>query len=66
MKGRGGMNPYHGRDVQYCATCVWIRHQDPHGFICARLGYQTKPQWKFRCWVPRERYREEKEDTRHE
>ncbi len=55
--GRGLMADYRGRDVHFCATCVWIRHEGPQTYICSRLGYQTQPAWKFHCWTPRERYR---------
>ncbi|AEJ39909.1 hypothetical protein TPY_1728 [Sulfobacillus acidophilus TPY] len=44
------------RDVHFCATCVWIRHVAPHRFICRRLGWETRPRWKFRCWTPRPEY----------
>lgn len=60
--GQNAMGRYQGRDVHFCATCVWIRHQSPHGFVCSRLGYRTQPRWKFRCWEPRDRYREGRDE----
>lgn len=51
------MRDYASRDVHFCATCQWIRHEAPHVFVCTRLGYVTKPGWKFDCWAPRDRYR---------
>lgn len=50
------MDNYANRDIQFCATCKWIRRVAPHQFVCERLGYRTHPRWKFRCWSPRDRY----------
>ncbi len=47
---------YRGKDVHFCATCRWIEHRAPKTYVCTRLGYQTQPRWKFRCWTPRARY----------
>lgn len=47
------------RDVHFCATCQHIQVRpaaspgDPVKFFCARLGYETKPRYKFNCWTPR-------------
>jgi hypothetical protein len=42
---------------QYCATCQHIRHVTEDGggtyYLCSRLGWPTKPRWRFHCWVPR-------------
>ncbi|PSR21754.1 MAG: hypothetical protein C7B45_09740 [Sulfobacillus acidophilus] len=56
---------YRGRDIQFCATCVWIQHEKPHVFVCSRLGYETKPRYKFRCWTPRPQYRTSVQDENH-
>ncbi len=44
-------------DRHCCATCIHIaaeRSQDgSHRFRCTRLGYETKPRWRFACWEER-------------
>ncbi|WP_109430600.1 hypothetical protein [Sulfoacidibacillus thermotolerans] len=50
---------HQGRDIHFCATCRHIRairEADGVHFHCSRLGYQTRPNWKFNCWTPRDHY----------
>lgn len=47
------------RDVHFCATCQHLRHERRGKFVCARLGYETRPRWKFNCWSPRPKFRQE-------
>ncbi|RBW69000.1 hypothetical protein DS031_13765 [Bacillus taeanensis] len=38
-----------------CATCIHYRIKKqprPLSYICARLGYKTKPTYQFNCWEP--------------
>lgn len=40
-----------------CATCEHFRvEKREQGVIyrCSRLGYDTRPDWQFQCWTPRE------------
>ncbi|WP_099362791.1 hypothetical protein [Fredinandcohnia onubensis] len=39
-----------------CATCVHFVAERKGGkmiYSCARLGYDTKPAYKFNCWTPK-------------
>ncbi|GLB57919.1 hypothetical protein [Cytobacillus sp. NCCP-133] len=40
-----------------CATCVNFkiekRNEGMH-YNCSRLGYETKPDYQFDCWTPKE------------
>lgn len=44
------------KDYHCCATCqhfqVYRTEQGPKA-TCLRLGYETKPSYKFHCWNPR-------------
>ena len=43
-------------DRHYCATCRHIVAEagaDAVVFRCRRLGWETRPQWRFRCWQER-------------
>ncbi|KMK94089.1 hypothetical protein ABER02_20055 [Rossellomorea marisflavi] len=45
-------NPFH-----VCATCIHFRAYKENGgtrYICARLGFDTRPSYRFDCWVPKE------------
>nr|WP_242035276.1 hypothetical protein [Mesobacillus harenae] len=45
-------NPFHA-----CATCVHFRADKPAGnmtYTCSRLGFETKPAYKFQCWKPKQ------------
>ncbi|MFD1738455.1 hypothetical protein ACFSCX_18180 [Bacillus salitolerans] len=46
------MNPFHA-----CATCIHYRVEKSENssiFTCSRLGYETKPNFKFNCWTPKD------------
>ncbi|CAM3892956.1 hypothetical protein D1970_13815 [Mesobacillus zeae] len=54
-----------------CATCVnFCSVRDERGvqYYCSRLGYETKPDYKFNCWEPKEHVKNlmEKEKWRGE
>ncbi len=41
-----------------CATCqhYQVIKLDSHTiYRCSRLGYETKPHFKFNCWQPKEK-----------
>ncbi|WP_209122250.1 hypothetical protein [Alkalihalobacillus sp. BA299] len=41
----------------YCATCKHFRVFKTDGktnYFCSRLGYETKPNYQFNCWDPKE------------
>ncbi len=52
-KGRAmGKNSFHA-----CATCVNFqpeRRKEGMVYFCSRLGYETKPDYQFNCWTPKE------------
>ena len=40
-----------------CSTCVnflAIKKDIGMRYFCDRLGYETKPNYKFNCWEPKE------------
>jgi hypothetical protein len=40
-----------------CATCVnFAAGKTKNGMVyrCVRLGFETKPNYQFNCWVPKE------------
>jgi len=40
-----------------CASCEHFRIEKQEqgvSYRCSRLGYETKPDWQFHCWTPRE------------
>ncbi|MGM7701316.1 hypothetical protein ACSVDE_06280 [Pseudalkalibacillus sp. Hm43] len=40
-----------------CATCIHFRVDKKPGsitYFCERLGYETKPDYRFNCWKPKE------------
>jgi hypothetical protein len=44
------------KDYHCCATCqhFFITRRDGMNVVeCKRLGYETKPSYKFDCWSPR-------------
>lgn len=44
------------KNYHYCATCEHFRVvRDRRGFalFCSRLGYATKSEYQFNCWLPR-------------
>jgi hypothetical protein len=44
-----------------CASCVhFIAKRTDKGVqtYCSRLGYDTRPNWKFDCWTPKERIKQ--------
>ncbi|MDN3015234.1 hypothetical protein PH210_03305 [Paenibacillus sp. BSR1-1] len=45
------------KDFHCCATCKhFIAERKPEGmrYFCSRLGYETKTNYKFNCWSPKE------------
>ena len=43
-----------------CATCQHFSVvKQPHGttYQCVRLGYHTKPNYRFQCWNPKDNVR---------
>ncbi len=48
------------KDFHFCASCVHFETLKKKGSIlyrCSRLGYETKPDYKFNCWEPKEQVR---------
>lgn len=48
-------NPFHA-----CASCVHFQAEkgkDGMLYRCSRLGYETKPNYAFNCWKPKEQVR---------
>ncbi|MCM3236758.1 hypothetical protein M3589_03365 [Heyndrickxia oleronia] len=40
-----------------CATCIHFHAEKlDHGmhYSCSRLGYETKPNYTFDCWTPKD------------
>lgn len=40
-----------------CATCINFqpeKRKDGMFYFCSRLGYETKPDYQFNCWAPKE------------
>ncbi|WP_372508828.1 hypothetical protein [Pseudalkalibacillus decolorationis] len=40
-----------------CASCIHFRTyrgKKPIEYRCQRLGFQTRPEYKFDCWNPKE------------
>jgi hypothetical protein len=45
-------------DRHCCATCIHIGRVTANGgarFRCTRLGWETRPEWRFHCWTERPR-----------
>jgi hypothetical protein len=41
-----------------CATCEhFLTEKREQGIVyrCSRLAYETRPEWQFHCWSPKER-----------
>lgn len=39
-----------------CATCIHFqaeKNQQGMNYFCKRLGFETKPNYKFNCWTPK-------------
>ncbi|MGE6260285.1 hypothetical protein ACQKCU_20795 [Heyndrickxia sporothermodurans] len=50
------MNRFH-----VCATCIhFLAKKKVQGmqYFCSRLGYETKPNYTFNCWSPKEHIKE--------
>ncbi|GIP40837.1 hypothetical protein J31TS4_41170 [Paenibacillus sp. J31TS4] len=47
------------KEYHCCATCVYyeIRRGTAERFFCGRLGYATRPSYRFDCWTPKETVR---------
>ncbi|KMJ60492.1 hypothetical protein AB685_02175 [Bacillus sp. LL01] len=46
-----------GNRFHACATCKHyqvIKLERGTVYRCSRLGYETKPHFKFNCWQPKE------------
>ncbi|PLR82717.1 hypothetical protein [Bacillus canaveralius] len=40
-----------------CATCIHFqaeRTDKRMKYFCRRLGYETRPDYRFNCWSPKE------------
>lgn len=40
-----------------CATCVNFhpeKRKEGMVYFCSRLGYETKPDYQFNCWTPKD------------
>ncbi|WP_253702039.1 hypothetical protein [Bacillus sp. FJAT-27445] len=49
------------KDFHCCATCQHFRAEkkiEGMKYFCTRLGYETKPKYKFNCWSPKEHVQE--------
>nr|WP_249226493.1 hypothetical protein [Alicyclobacillus mengziensis] len=47
----------HSERYHCCATCVHYCAKRTDAGVhtyCSRLGYDTRPNWKFHCWTPKE------------
>ncbi|MGR6898911.1 hypothetical protein [Rummeliibacillus sp. BSL5] len=45
------------KDFHCCATCQYFKAErvaEGMKYYCSRLGYETKPAYKFDCWDPKE------------
>ncbi|WHY89140.1 hypothetical protein QNH39_25005 [Neobacillus novalis] len=45
------------KDFHCCATCRHFKVEkkgEGMNYYCSRLGYETKPNYKFNCWSPKE------------
>jgi hypothetical protein len=45
------------KDFHCCATCRHFKaEKKPEGmhYFCSRLGFETKTDYQFNCWSPRE------------
>jgi len=45
------------KDFHCCATCQHFKAErvaEGMKYYCSRLGYETKPAYKFDCWDPKE------------
>lgn len=57
MAGMSGPTP---ADPRCCASCLHVgirRDGERLRVFCRRLGYDTKPEWRFHCWTPNIRIR---------
>jgi len=49
-----------GNRYHCCATCIHFRVEKETKqttYRCARLSYETKPTYQFRCWSPKAQVR---------
>jgi hypothetical protein len=45
------------KNFHCCATCKHFKTEKANKgmkYFCLRLGYETKPNYQFNCWNPRE------------
>ncbi|PPA71219.1 hypothetical protein [Jeotgalibacillus proteolyticus] len=50
-----------GKDFHACATCIHFEADKKESgmlYRCSRLGYETKPEYKFSCWEPKPHIKE--------
>ena len=48
------------KDFHCCATCQHFNAEkitEGMKYYCSRLGYETKTNYKFKCWSPKEHVR---------
>nr|WP_041057943.1 hypothetical protein [Jeotgalibacillus campisalis] len=44
------------KNFHACATCVHfevLKLEKGMSYRCSRLGFQTRPEYKFNCWEPK-------------
>lgn len=52
-----------------CATCIHFQAEKKRlgmSYYCKRLGYNTKPNYKFNCWTPKKHIQKLMEKRRGE
>lgn len=45
------------KDFHCCATCIHfqiIKAEKKLKYVCSRLKNETKPNYKFNCWYPKD------------
>jgi hypothetical protein len=47
------------KNFHCCATCehFQIKKEEGVSYFCKRLGYATKPEYRFKCWSPKDNVR---------
>nr|WP_147805302.1 hypothetical protein [Alkalicoccus halolimnae]TXF81318.1 hypothetical protein FTX54_16005 [Alkalicoccus halolimnae] len=52
-----------------CATCIHFSAEKTSSgmkYHCVRLGFQTRPEYQFNCWEPREDIKKKMLQKQHE
>ncbi|MBM7717517.1 hypothetical protein MHB50_11750 [Siminovitchia sp. FSL H7-0308] len=45
------------KNYHCCATCIHFSAERKEGkmvYLCTRLGFETKTNYQFDCWTPKE------------